>query len=257
MVRICDGADERHALRHLHPACRARGGRRRAAGAADAPATSSPRRRAPAASTCRSDEAELAAPPRGAGAAAPRYERSFAALYQSHVSQAHEGCDFDFLAGTGAVPEPADLLKASIIDITNRFKRSASRDRARRSPLGTWLMSAAPATAEAIGHCGFDFLVVDMEHVPIEVADLPDILRAVGATPAEPVVRLAWNDQVLVKRVLDAGAQTIMLPFVQTAEEARAAVRVAKYPPAGVRGVAAVHRASPLRRGCRLSEARQ
>ena len=58
------------------------------------------------------------------------------------------------------------------------------------------------------------------------------------------VVRLAWNDQVLVKRVLDAGAQTIMLPFVQTAEEARQAVSFAHYPPEGVRGVAAVHRGS-------------
>ncbi|TPW28361.1 HpcH/HpaI aldolase family protein [Pararhizobium mangrovi] len=111
-------------------------------------------------------------------------------------------------------------------------------------PLGTWLMAAAPTTAEALGHAGFDFVVVDMEHVPIEVADLAHILRAVGTTPAEPLVRLAWNDQVLVKRVLDAGAQTIMLPFVQTVEEARAAASFAKYPPVGVRGVAAVHRAS-------------
>jgi 4-hydroxy-2-oxoheptanedioate aldolase len=83
-----------------------------------------------------------------------------------------------------------------------------------------------------------------MEHVPIEIADLAQILRAIGCTPADAVVRLAWNDQVLVKRALDAGAQTIMLPFVQTAEEARQAVSYAKYPPDGVRGVAAVHRGS-------------
>jgi 2-keto-3-deoxy-L-rhamnonate aldolase RhmA len=111
-------------------------------------------------------------------------------------------------------------------------------------PLGTWLMSAAPSTAEALGHVGFDFLVVDMEHVTIEFADLAHILRAIAATPAEPVVRLAWNDAVLVKRALDAGSRTVMLPFVETAEEARAAVAAAKYPPEGTRGVAAVHRAS-------------
>lgn len=128
-------------------------------------------------------------------------------------------------------------------DITNRFK-SWLADQGPKPPLGTWLMSAAPATAEALGHCGFDFLVIDMEHVPIEVADLAHLLRAVAATPAEPVVRLAWNDQVLVKRVLDAGAGTIMLPFVETAEEARRGVAFAKYPPLGARGVAAVHRAS-------------
>ncbi|MBP0618025.1 2-dehydro-3-deoxyglucarate aldolase [Jiella sp. KSK16Y-1] len=111
-------------------------------------------------------------------------------------------------------------------------------------PLGTWLMSAAPGPSEAIGHTGFDFVVVDMEHVPVEVANLPDILRAVGCTPAEPIVRLAWNDMVMTKKVLDAGAQTVMVPFVETAEEARAAVASVKYPPVGVRGVAAVHRAS-------------
>ncbi|QFU14774.1 HpcH/HpaI aldolase family protein [Microvirga thermotolerans] len=128
-------------------------------------------------------------------------------------------------------------------DIENRFKRRLRSPEA-RPPLGTWLMAAAPATAEALGCGGFDFLVVDMEHVPIEVSDLAHILRAIGCTPADAVVRLAWNDQVLVKRVLDAGAQTIMLPFVQTAEEARRAVAFAKYPPEGIRGVAAVHRAS-------------
>jgi hypothetical protein len=130
-----------------------------------------------------------------------------------------------------------------MISIENRFK-GWLKGGGPRPPLGTWLMAAAPATAEALGYCGFDFLVVDMEHVPIEVSDLAHILRAVGCTPADAVVRLAWNDQVLVKRVLDAGAQTVMLPFVQTAEEARLAVSYAKYPPEGVRGVAAVHRGS-------------
>ncbi|MEF2074265.1 HpcH/HpaI aldolase family protein [Consotaella aegiceratis] len=112
------------------------------------------------------------------------------------------------------------------------------------SMLGTWLMSAAPGPTEAIGHVGFDFLVVDMEHVPLDVSTLPEILRAVAATPAMPLVRIAWNDRVLIKRVLDAGAETIMVPFVQTAEEAQEAVAAAKYAPMGVRGVAAVHRAS-------------
>jgi 2-keto-3-deoxy-L-rhamnonate aldolase RhmA len=110
--------------------------------------------------------------------------------------------------------------------------------------LGSWLMSAAAAPAEAMGHVGFDYLVVDMEHVTLDVSTLPDILRALAATPTMPLVRLAWNDRVLIKRVLDAGAETIMLPFVQTAKEAREAVAAAKYPPVGVRGVAAVHRAS-------------
>ena len=128
------------------------------------------------------------------------------------------------------------------MDLTNRFK-ARLRDKG-APPIGTWLMSAAPSTAEALGYAGFDFLVVDMEHVPIEFSDLAAILRAIGCTPAQAVVRLAWNDQILVKRALDAGAQTLMLPFVQDEEEARAAVAYTRYPPAGVRGVAAVHRGS-------------
>ena len=128
-------------------------------------------------------------------------------------------------------------------DITNPFKAWLRQGRA-TPPLGSWLMAAAPATAEAMGLSGFDFLVVDMEHVPIEFSDLAAMLRAIGCTPAQPVVRLAWNDPVLIKRALDAGSPTLMLPFVQTAEEARLAVAAAKYPPAGTRGVAAVHRGS-------------
>ena len=113
-----------------------------------------------------------------------------------------------------------------------------------RIPFGTWLMSAAPATAEALGHCGFDFLVVDMEHVPIETPDLVNILRAVAVTPAQPLVRIAANDAIIVKKVMDAGARTLMFPFIQTAAEAAAAVRATRYPPDGIRGVAAVHRGS-------------
>jgi len=131
------------------------------------------------------------------------------------------------------------------MDLTNRFKaRLRETGGGGQPPLGTWLMSAAPSTAEALGHAGFDFLVIDMEHVPVEFSDLAAILRAIGCTPAEPVVRLAWNDPILVKRALDAGAQTVMLPFVQTPEQARAAVSYTRYPPQGIRGVAAVHRGS-------------
>lgn len=113
-----------------------------------------------------------------------------------------------------------------------------------KTPFGTWLMAAAPATGEALGYAGFDFLVVDMEHVTIEFSDLAHILRAIACTPAAPVVRLAWNDQVMVKRAMDAGAETLMLPFIQNVDEAREAVSYMRYPPHGVRGVAAVHRGS-------------
>jgi len=125
----------------------------------------------------------------------------------------------------------------------NRFK-AWLKDEPAKPPLGAWLMTGAPSTAEAMGFCGFDFLVVDMEHVPIDLTGAVDLLRAVAGTPAEAVVRLSWNDQVLVKRVLDAGARTVMFPFIQDPDEAEAAVAYTRYPPDGVRGVAGVHRAS-------------
>ena len=123
----------------------------------------------------------------------------------------------------------------------NRFKRAL---RAAAPPIGTWLMSAAPSTAEALGCAGFDFLVVDTEHVPLDTAQTIEILRAIAGTPASAVTRVAWNDAVLVKRALDAGAQSLMFPFVQTADEARRAVASTRYPPQGTRGVAAMHRGS-------------
>lgn len=112
------------------------------------------------------------------------------------------------------------------------------------TPLGTWLMSGAPATAEALGHAGFDFLVLDLEHVPVDAPQAIEHLRAIGNTKAAPVVRLPWNDAVWLKRVLDAGAGTVMVPFVQNAAEALRAAQATRYPPEGTRGVAAVHRAS-------------
>lgn len=112
------------------------------------------------------------------------------------------------------------------------------------APLGTWLMSASASTAEALGYAGFDWLLVDMEHVPIEFRDLWHILQAIQCTGAQPIVRVAANDPVLLKRALDLGSTNVMVPFVENAEQARAAVSAVKYPPMGTRGFAAVHRAS-------------
>ena len=123
----------------------------------------------------------------------------------------------------------------------NRFKRALTGD---LPPLGVWLMSGAAATAEALGCAGFDFVVVDMEHVPIDTPQMIDILRTVAGTPASAVTRVPWNDMVMVKRALDAGAQSLMFPYVQNADEAKRAVAYTRYPPDGIRGVAAMHRAS-------------
>ncbi len=123
----------------------------------------------------------------------------------------------------------------------NTFKHALASS---RTPVGAWLVSGAPATAEALGWLGFDFLVVDMEHTPIDLQQLVGILQAIAGTPAQAIVRPPWNDMVMVKRALDAGAQSLLLPFVQNADEAKRAVAYTRYPPEGVRGVAAAHRGS-------------
>lgn len=110
--------------------------------------------------------------------------------------------------------------------------------------LGTFVMSASPLIAEAVGCCGFDFAIVDGEHSPIDTLDTTSLLQALGTTATVPVLRVAWNEPVLVKRALDAGAATLLFPFVQTAEEATAAVRATRYPPEGIRGMAGLSRAS-------------
>ena len=113
-----------------------------------------------------------------------------------------------------------------------------------RPPIGTWIMSASPIVGEAIGCAGFDWGVVDMEHTPLDMMDIVHMLQALSATKLVPVVRVPWNDTVGIKRVLDAGATTLLVPFVQNADEARAAVAATRYPPAGRRGVAGMSRAS-------------
>jgi 2-dehydro-3-deoxyglucarate aldolase len=112
------------------------------------------------------------------------------------------------------------------------------------TPIGTWIMSASPIVAEAVGHAGFDWGVLDMEHSPLDMMDVLHMLQALSASKMVPVVRVPWNDAVMVKRVLDAGALTVLFPFVQTADEAKRAVAATRYAPHGTRGMAAMSRAS-------------
>ena len=111
-------------------------------------------------------------------------------------------------------------------------------------PIGTWVVSASPLVAEAVGCAGFDWGVIDMEHAPLDVMGVVHLLQAVASTKMLPIVRVPWNEAVVVKRVLDAGATTLMFPMVQTAAEAESAVASTRYPPQGVRGMAGMSRGS-------------
>jgi 4-hydroxy-2-oxoheptanedioate aldolase len=91
---------------------------------------------------------------------------------------------------------------------------------------------------------GFDWLLVDTEHSPNEIDMVLGQLQAIAPYPSHPVVRVAWNDPVIVKRTLDIGAQSLLFPFVQSAQEAAQAVAATRYPPRGIRGVAGTTRAT-------------
>jgi 2-keto-3-deoxy-L-rhamnonate aldolase RhmA len=110
--------------------------------------------------------------------------------------------------------------------------------------LGSWLVSASPLVAEAVGQAGFDWVVVDMEHTPLDLAGLVHVLQALAGTKTQAIVRVPANDAVWVKRVLDAGATTLLFPLVHDAAEAARAVAATRYPPEGVRGMSGMTRAS-------------
>jgi len=93
--------------------------------------------------------------------------------------------------------------------------------------------------AELLAHAGYDFLVLDQEHGPASLETAIDVMRAADAAGCPLVVRVPWNDPVYRKRILDAGATAIMVPMLEDADAARAAVAACRYPPAGTRGYAA------------------
>jgi 4-hydroxy-2-oxoheptanedioate aldolase len=123
----------------------------------------------------------------------------------------------------------------------NAFKHAIA---AGQLQIGLWCSLCSNIAADIVADSGFDWLLLDTEHSPNEIPDLLAQLQAVRGGTATPIVRPAWNDAVLIKRVLDIGAQSVLLPYVQNPEEAKRAVDSVRYPPAGIRGVAAASRAS-------------
>jgi 4-hydroxy-2-oxoheptanedioate aldolase len=123
----------------------------------------------------------------------------------------------------------------------NRFKRAL---RAGKPQIGLWSSLSSNYTVEVIAGAGFDWILLDTEHSPNELESVLAQLQAAAPYPTHPVVRVSWNDMVTIKRVLDVGAQSLLVPYVSTADEARNAVSYTRYPPAGVRGVAGTTRAT-------------
>lgn len=124
----------------------------------------------------------------------------------------------------------------------NRFKQAL---REGRPQIGLWLGLANAYCAEICAGAGFDWLLLDGEHAPNDLRSLLAQLQAIAAYPSHPAVRIPVGDTVLIKQTLDLGVQTLLVPMVESAEQAQSLVRATRYPRAGVRGVgSALARAS-------------
>jgi 4-hydroxy-2-oxoheptanedioate aldolase len=110
--------------------------------------------------------------------------------------------------------------------------------------IGLWSTLSSNITVELVAASGYDWILLDMEHSPNDLESLVTQLQAAEPYPTHAVVRVPWNDMVMLKRVLDVGAQSVLVPMIDTAEQARAAVSYMRYPPRGVRGVGGTTRAT-------------
>jgi 4-hydroxy-2-oxoheptanedioate aldolase len=127
-------------------------------------------------------------------------------------------------------PLPPNSLKAAL--------------RSQQRQIGLWSSLSSSLVAEVLAYAGYDWIVVDTEHAPSDTMDVVAQLQALASGTAEPVVRVAWNDSVLIKRLLDSGARSLLVPFVQSSAEATQAVAATRYPPHGIRGVSVAQRAN-------------
>jgi 4-hydroxy-2-oxoheptanedioate aldolase len=128
----------------------------------------------------------------------------------------------------------------------NTFKAALKEGRAQ---IGLWLALTSAYTAEICAGAGYDWLLLDAEHAPNDIQTLVGQLQALGKYPSHAIVRPPIGEAWIVKQILDIGAQTLLIPMVETEEQAQAMVRAVRYPPHGIRGVgAALARASAFNR---------
>jgi len=123
----------------------------------------------------------------------------------------------------------------------NRFKAQLL---ARKQQIGIWSMLASSNVVEVLTQSSYDWILLDTEHAPNEVPMVLEQLRTVAQSEVSAIVRPSTNDAVQIKRLLDIGAQTLLIPMVDTAADASVAVAAVHYPPRGVRGVSMATRAN-------------
>lgn len=123
----------------------------------------------------------------------------------------------------------------------NEFKAALA---ARQTQIGLWTSFADPYAIEIVAGAGFDWLLIDGEHAPNDLRSVLAQIQAMAGHPTHPVVRIPIGDPVLIKQYLDIGAHTLLVPIVETGEQARQLVSATRYPPDGIRGVATARASS-------------
>ncbi len=123
----------------------------------------------------------------------------------------------------------------------NGFKAAL---KAGKPQIGLWASLSSNYTAEIVASAGFDWMLIDTEHSPADIETVLQQLQAAAAYPTATLVRVPWNDMVTIKRYLDIGVQSILIPQVANATEAKNAVAYTRFPPQGLRGVAGATRAT-------------
>lgn len=123
----------------------------------------------------------------------------------------------------------------------NHFKAALKEG---RRQIGLWISIPDSGVVEMLAGCGYDWLLLDTEHSAMGPVETLPLMQAAAAYDVSTIVRPGWNNPVEIKKLLDCGAQSLLIPYVQNADEARDAVAAVRYPPAGIRGVAGMTRAS-------------
>ncbi len=122
---------------------------------------------------------------------------------------------------------------------TNKFKAKLLKG---EQQIGLWSSLCSNLVADVLSDAGFDWVCVDMEHSPNEIGTVLSQFQALAQHDCSAMVRPPWRDPVIIKRLLDSGAQTILFPMVETADDARECVAATRYPPDGIRGVSLMQR---------------
>jgi 2-dehydro-3-deoxyglucarate aldolase len=132
-------------------------------------------------------------------------------------------------------------MQTPYVPMPNSFRRDLQ---ARKQLIGCWVSLASNISTEILGYAGFDWLLVDGEHAPNDMSSFISQLQALKDSSSAPVVRPPWSEPVIIKRLLDIGFYNFLMPWIETAEQARAAVAATRYPPQGMRGMGTGHRSN-------------